>query len=93
MSFCFRPSMQKLTLAALAAITAALSLAVVPALTNQAFAQDCPGCQGQGHEKDATNRGGQEKDPDSPAAKCVTIFAGQSDNVKFTNEDDKCKDR
>ena len=85
--------MQKLTLAALAAITVALGFAVVPALTNQVFAQDCPGCQGQGHQKDTTNRGGQEKDPDSPAAKCVTIFAGQSDNVKFTNEDDKCKDR
>ena len=82
-----------MTFGAVAAITAALSLAVVPALINQAVAQDCPGCQGQGHEKDATNRGGKEKDPESPAAKCVTIFAGQSDNVKFTNEDDKCKDR
>ena len=82
-----------MTFEAVAAITAALSLAVVPALINQAVAQDCPGCQGQGHQKDATNRGGQEKDPDSPAAKCVTIFAGQSDNVKFTNEDDKCKER
>jgi hypothetical protein len=83
----------KMTFAAVAAIAAALSLAVVPALTNQVFAQDCPGCQGGGHDRDATNRGGQEKDPESPAAKCVTIFAGKSDNVKFTNEDDKCKDR
>jgi hypothetical protein len=85
--------MQKLTLAAVAAMAIALGFAVVPALTNQVFAQDCPGCQGQGHNKEATNRGGHEKDPDSPAAKCVTIFAGQSEHVKFTNEDDKCKER
>jgi hypothetical protein len=82
----------KVTFAALAAITVALGFAVVPALTNQVFAQDCPGCQGQGHDKDATNRGGHEKDPDSPAAKCVTIFAGKSDNIKFQSDDPKCED-
>jgi hypothetical protein len=61
----------------------ALALAIVPVGMSQAFAQDFPGSQGQGHDTDATNRGGQEKDPDSPAAKCVTVTAGQSDNVKF----------
>jgi hypothetical protein len=82
----------KMTFAALGAITVALGFAVVPALTNQVFAQDCPGCQGQGHNKDATNRGGHEKDPDSPAAKCVQVFAGQSSHEKFRSEDpkDKC---
>jgi hypothetical protein len=37
----------KVTFAAVAAITAALSLAIVPALTTQAFAQDFS--QGRGH--------------------------------------------
>lgn len=82
----------KMTFATVAAITAVLGFAVVPALTNQVFAQDCPGCQGQGHNKEATNRGGQEKDPDSPAAKCQTVFAGQSENIKFQS-DGKCKNR
>ena len=45
----------KVTFAALAAITVALGLAVVPAVTtSQAFAQDCPGCQGGGHEREET---------------------------------------
>jgi hypothetical protein len=86
-----RAEMITKTLAALAAITVAMALAVVPALTNQVFAQDCPGCNGQGHNVDATNRGGHEKDPDSPAAKCVTIFAGQSEHEKFSTDDEKCK--
>jgi Ribonuclease G/E len=43
----------KVTFAALAAITVALGFAVVPALTtSQAFAQDCPGCHGQGHVRE-----------------------------------------
>ena len=82
----------KVTFAALAAITAVLGFAVVPALTNQVFAQDCPGCQGGGHQKEFTNRGGQEKDEDSRAAKCQIIYAGQSDNPKGTIGD-KCKQR
>ena len=45
----------KVTFAAIAAISVALALAVVPALTtSQAFAQDCPGCQGGGHDRDET---------------------------------------
>ena len=84
--------MQKLTLAALAAIGVALSLAVVPALTNQVFAAkpECPGCEGGGHEEDFTNRGGHEKDEDSRAAKCEIVYAGQSGNPKGTIGDN-CK--
>jgi hypothetical protein len=81
----------KMTFAALAAIAVALSLAVVPALTNQVFAA-FPN-SGQGHDTDATNRGGQEKDPDSPAAKCEEIKAGKSDVVKVEETDERCKDR
>jgi hypothetical protein len=71
------------------AIALAVALAIVPVGMSQAFAQDFPGSQGQGHDTTATNRGGQEKDPDSAAAKCTTITAGKSDNPKFQT-DDKC---
>jgi hypothetical protein len=82
-------SSNKMTLAALAAMGVALSFAVLPALTNQVFAA-FPN-NGQGHTTDATNRGGHEKDPDSPAAKCQEIKAGKSDVVKVEETDEKCK--
>jgi hypothetical protein len=74
---------------AIAVASVAVALAIVPVGMSQAFAQDFPGSQGQGHDTTTTNRGGQEKDPDSAAAKCTTITAGQSDNPKFQT-DDKC---
>jgi hypothetical protein len=48
----------KLMFAALAAMAVALSLAVVPALTNQVFAvrPECPGCEGEGHEEVETEQ-------------------------------------
>jgi hypothetical protein len=82
----------KMTFAAVAAVTAVLGFAVVPAMTNLVFAQDCPGCQGGGHRDVDTNRGGHEKEEGSRAAKCEIIYAGQSDNPKGTIGD-KCKQR
>ena len=93
----------KVTFAALAAITVALGLAVVPALTtSQAFAQDCPGCGGAGHEKtqtcDKKNTPEIEQGPcpgESQKSKnkdeSTTINAGQSGKPKFIcNEEGVC---
>jgi len=70
----------KVTLAALAAMTVALGLAVVPAaLTSQVFAAqpECPGCEGGGHQTvettTCTNPGGHVKEGDCP---------GQSENAE-----------
>jgi hypothetical protein len=48
----------KVTFAALAAMTVAVGLAAVPALTNQVFAAkpECPGCDGGGHEEVETEQ-------------------------------------
>jgi hypothetical protein len=93
----------KVTLAAIAAIGVALGFAVVPALTtSQAFAQDCPGCQGGGHEREETcdkkNTDVIEEGPcpgESQKSKNkdegTTINAGQSGNPKFIcNEEGVC---
>jgi hypothetical protein len=85
----------KTTIAALAAIAVATSLAVVPAaLTNQALA--FPGENGQGHQRaeecTQTQSGGSttgdcpgqsEKSPNKE--ECTTTFAGHSSNIKDQN--------
>lgn len=86
----------KVTFAAFAVIGVALSLAVVPALTNQVFAQDCPGCHGKGHEtvtvQECTNPSGKVKGTECPGQSeksesqdettTTTTFAGKSGNPK-----------
>jgi hypothetical protein len=80
------------TFAALTAITVALALAVVPALNDQVYAQDCNGCNGQGHQKDTGCTQGNPDFPECPgeSAKnnpnrddCTVVFSGNSDNIKF----------
>ena len=86
---------QGVTFAAVAAITAALSLAIVPALTNQAFAHDCPGCHSQGHQVEeepecVNTSSGKEKEGECPGGSLNSpnkqeereVTAGKSDNVK-----------
>ena len=76
----------KVTFAAIAAIGVALSLAVVPALTNQAFAA-FPN-EGKGHTVQCENNGGHVKEGDCPgqSEKAGPIEeqtkAGKSDNIK-----------
>jgi hypothetical protein len=83
---------KKTAFAAIAAIGVALSLAgVVPALTNQAFAQDFPGSNGQGHQEDTGCTQGPDRDecPGQSGGQnpnrddCEVVFAGNSDNIKF----------
>jgi hypothetical protein len=83
----------KVTFAALAAMAVALSLAVVPALTNQVFAQDFSGSNGQGHtrECDKANTDEEEEGPcpgnsQKSPNKCQVTFAGKSSNVKDDEE-------
>ena len=85
-----------MTFGAVAAITAALSLAVVPALINQAVAQDCPGCQGKGHETSdpvcVNESSGKTKEGECPGGSLSspnkqqeeTVTAGKSGNPKGT---------
>src|SRR5918994_3234429 len=85
----------KVTFAALAAITVALAFAVVPALTNQVFAQDsCPGCQGKGHERDpevcVNESSGKEKEGECSGNSLSSpnkqeeqvVYKGKSGNIK-----------
>ena len=90
----------KLTIAALAAITAALGFAVVPALTtSQAFAQDCAGCGGGGHLRAETCEQTQSGDvvaDDCPGQsqkspnkdETTTIDAGKSGKPKYICDED-----
>jgi hypothetical protein len=80
----------KATIAALAAITVALSFAVVPALTNQVFAA-FEDNQGKGHTRECINGGGQ--DISKEGGECPgqsegsgsideNVYAGKSGNLK-----------
>jgi hypothetical protein len=80
------------TFAALAVIGVALSLAVVPALTSQAFAaQDFSDNPGKGHTRTCENNGGQDISKEN--GECPgqsegsdqideTVYAGKSNNPK-----------
>ena len=69
-------------------------LAIVPALTNQVFAQDCPGRHGQGHTEGETEcvNTSSEKEKEGPCSgnslnspnkqQETEIKAGESDHVK-----------
>ena len=81
------------TFAALTAITVALALAVVPALTNQALA--FPGENGQGHTQECDKKntdvveegpcpGQSQKSPN----KCEVTFAGKSEHIKDVEDED-----
>jgi hypothetical protein len=80
----------KVTFAAIAAMAVALSLAVVPALTNQAFAA-FPN-EGKGHERECINGG--DKDISKEDGGCPgqsekgnndeNTYAGKSGNLKST---------
>jgi hypothetical protein len=82
----------KTTIAALVAIAVATSLAVVPAaLTNQALA--FPGENGQGHQRtqECTQGPPREECPGNSETnnpnrdECTTTYAGNSNNIKFTD--------
>jgi len=83
---------RKMAFATVAAMAVALSLAIVPALTSQVFAQDCPGCHGRGHETETvcTNPSGKVKGTECPGQseksesqdETTTTFAGKSGNPK-----------
>jgi len=82
----------KVTFAALAAIGVALTLAVVPALTSQAFAaQDFSDNPGKGHTRTCENNGGQDISKEN--GECPgqsegsdqideNVYAGKSGNIK-----------
>jgi hypothetical protein len=80
----------------------ALMLGLAPAVMSQVFAtiEDCPGCQGGGHDRELTQSCSDPKFADRPSCpgssedaqgndredeECTTVFAGNSENVKATD--------
>ncbi len=78
----------------------ALMLALAPAVMSQVFAQDFPGSQGGGHDREETKSCSDPKFADRESCpgksedaqgndredeECTTVFAGKSDNIKFSD--------